>query len=473
MNNNMNNERQKKISKFLSLVLRHEPQAIGIDLDESGWVETRILLDALERHGRGISLDELRLVVENNDKKRFAFSEDQTRIRASQGHSVEVDLGYTPVQPPECLYHGTTDRFVEAIRAAGLQRRDRHHVHLSAQTDTAVSVGSRHGRPVLLTVHAGAMHRAGRAFYQSANGVWLTDEVPSEFIDFPRMVSEDRSEQRRNTRSIIARDTLAALEKGGYQTQTGRWIDFAAWQREAVSNSALLDAEAIGRRPLPEPASPADIAVTDESAMAAMARLAGAGCEDIGCLNFASAKNPGGGFLNGAQAQEEALARSSGLYPALLANPAYYERNRARRSALYLDLLQVAPGVPFFRDDEGGWLENPYRATVITAPAPNAGAVEQNEPESLGVLPEVLARRAELVLRLAASEGIRHLVLGAWGCGVFRNDPRLVAQTFARLLDQKGPWRSCFSSVIFAVYDRLAGQPVLNAFQRVFPENPT
>lgn len=473
MNNNMNNDRQKKISKFLSLVLRHEPQTIGITLGEAGWVDTNVLLEALARHGRGITLDELRLVVENNDKKRFAFNEDQSRIRASQGHSLEVDLGYTPVQPPEYLYHGTTDRFVEAIRATGLQRRDRHHVHLSAQTDTAVSVGSRHGKPVLLTVHAASMHRAGRAFYLSANGVWLTDEVPPEFIDFPRMVSEDRSEQRRNARSDIARDTLAVLEKGGYETQQGRWIDLAAWQREAVAGSVLLDADAIGKRSLPEAAGPAEIVVMDESTMAAMARLAGAGCERIGCLNFASAKNPGGGFLNGAQAQEEALARSSGLYPALLANPAYYERNRARRSALYLDLLQVAPGVPFFRDDEGGWLGNPYRATVITAPAPNAGAVEQNEPESLGILPDVLARRAELVLRLAASEGIRHLVLGAWGCGVFRNDPQVVAQTFARLLDHKGPWRSRFSSVVFAVYDRLAGQPVLNAFQRVFAEKST
>jgi putative RNA 2'-phosphotransferase len=174
-----------KTSKFLSLVLRHEPERVGLKLDEAGWVAVEDLLQAVNRHGVALSLDQLRHVVETNSKKRFAFSDDGLRIRASQGHSIEVDLQYPPQTPPDFLYHGTATRFLDAIRKDGLKKMDRHDVHLSAETKVTLQVGGRHGKPVLLTIRAGDMHRAGHVFRCSANGVWLVDHVPPQFIEFP------------------------------------------------------------------------------------------------------------------------------------------------------------------------------------------------------------------------------------------------------------------------------------------------
>ena len=174
-----------KLSKFLSLVLRHKPEEIGITLDEAGWVDVVVLLDAFERYGDRVSRAMLDEVVATSDKKRFAFSDDGTRIRASQGHSIEVELGYEPAVPPEYLFHGTATRFLEAVRKEGLKKMKRHHVHLSLDEKTASAVGTRHGKLAMLRVRAGEMHRAGVAFYVSANGVWLTDEVPAAHIDFP------------------------------------------------------------------------------------------------------------------------------------------------------------------------------------------------------------------------------------------------------------------------------------------------
>lgn len=174
-----------RTSKFLSLILRHEPERVGLTLGEAGWVEVDELLAAVSRHGKILTLEQLQHVVATSDKKRFAFSDDGQRIRASQGHSVEVDLGYAPQTPPEFLYHGTATRFLEAIRKDGLQRMDRHDVHLSAETKVTLQVGGRHGKPVLLIIRAGEMHRAGHVFRCSANGVWLVQHVSPGFIDFP------------------------------------------------------------------------------------------------------------------------------------------------------------------------------------------------------------------------------------------------------------------------------------------------
>jgi putative RNA 2'-phosphotransferase len=174
-----------KISKFLSLVLRHQPELIGLELDPQGWADVAELLDRAARHGKPITREQLEQAIATNDKQRFALSPDGTRIRANQGHSVEVDLGLVPQEPPELLYHGTARQFLEPIRAEGLVAGKRQHVHLSADVPTALKVGSRHGQPVPLTVRAGAMHRDGLAFYRSENGVWLTDNVPPEFIVFP------------------------------------------------------------------------------------------------------------------------------------------------------------------------------------------------------------------------------------------------------------------------------------------------
>lgn len=174
-----------KASKFLSLVLRHEPERIGLGLDSAGWVGVPELLAAANRHGLALTLQQLKHIVTTSDKKRFAFNADETRIRASQGHSIEVDLQYTPQVPPELLYHGTATRFLDSIRNQGLLKMQRHHVHLSAETLVTVQVGARHGKPALLTIRAGDMHRAGHVFYRSANGVWLVDHVPPQFIEFP------------------------------------------------------------------------------------------------------------------------------------------------------------------------------------------------------------------------------------------------------------------------------------------------
>jgi putative RNA 2'-phosphotransferase len=173
-----------KISKFLSLVLRHQPEKIGLSLDESGWTSVERLIEASRKHGVEFTLEELHNVVANNDKKRFSLSEDGLLIRANQGHSIEVELGYDPITPPEILYHGTAERFLNSIKQQGLVKGKRHHVHLSADTDTAVKVGQRHGKPVILTVKAGSMEQAGFVFYLSANGVWLTEHVPVQYLGF-------------------------------------------------------------------------------------------------------------------------------------------------------------------------------------------------------------------------------------------------------------------------------------------------
>jgi putative RNA 2'-phosphotransferase len=170
-------------SKFLSFVLRHRPDAIGLVLDETGWADIDDIL-RLAPPEQGLTRERIERAVAENDKQRFAISADGRRIRARQGHSIEVDLPLPAVAPPARLYHGTATRFVESIRREGLLKRDRQHVHLSADTDTATRVGARHGAPVVLIVHADAMAAAGHAFFLSENGVWLTGTVPAAFIDF-------------------------------------------------------------------------------------------------------------------------------------------------------------------------------------------------------------------------------------------------------------------------------------------------
>jgi putative RNA 2'-phosphotransferase len=177
-------ERHVRISKFLSLVLRHKPEKVGVTLDREGWVSVSRLLEAMESHGLRLTLDELHEVVRSNDKRRFSFSPDGLSIRASQGHSVKVELGYEPLEPPPTLYHGTAERFLPSIREQGLLRGHRHHVHLSEQEATAVVVGRRYGKPVILSIASGAMHADGHPFFRSANGVWLTEHVPTRYITF-------------------------------------------------------------------------------------------------------------------------------------------------------------------------------------------------------------------------------------------------------------------------------------------------
>jgi len=178
------NQHLVKTSKLLSLVLRHDPGAIGITLDEQGWVDVELLLEAIAvRKGKPVDRATLEEIVATNDKKRFAFSEDGKRIRASQGHSLNVDLDLQATEPPSELFHGTATRFLESIMEKGLIPGERQHVHLSADEITAHKVGSRHGKPVILKVDCRAMRVAGSEFFLSANGVWLTASVLPQFLE--------------------------------------------------------------------------------------------------------------------------------------------------------------------------------------------------------------------------------------------------------------------------------------------------
>jgi putative RNA 2'-phosphotransferase len=178
----MEHQRLVQISKTISKALRHKPESLGLKPTLSGWVEVNALLNALKQKGLGLSFAELEEVVTKNDKQRFSFDQSKQHIRANQGHSIAVDLGLTPLEPPKVLYHGTTQAALSSVLETGLQRMSRHHVHLSPDTQTALRVGSRHGKAVILQVAAGEMHQLGLAFFCSDNGVWLTDAVPPRFL---------------------------------------------------------------------------------------------------------------------------------------------------------------------------------------------------------------------------------------------------------------------------------------------------
>ena len=171
-----------KLGRFISLVLRHEPSAAGISLDENGWADVARLIEGVNRTGRSLDMEALERIVRENSKGRYSFSDDRTRIRANQGHSVAVDVELVAQMPPDVLYHGTATRFLQAILHDGLIPRGRQHVHLSADTATAENVGSRHGKPMVLAIDAAAMVRDGHIFWLSENGVWLCLQVPRQYV---------------------------------------------------------------------------------------------------------------------------------------------------------------------------------------------------------------------------------------------------------------------------------------------------
>ncbi len=174
-----------RVSKFLAKYLRHAPDELGLTLQPGGWVPVDDLLAAAGRQGFPITYDELVDCVETNDKKRFSFDESGDLIRANQGHSVDVDLQLEEREPPDVLYHGTVERFLPSILAEGLNKGNRHHVHLSRDRETARKVGARRGRPVILEVDSEGMHRDGHKFFLSANGVWLADSVLPAYLSMP------------------------------------------------------------------------------------------------------------------------------------------------------------------------------------------------------------------------------------------------------------------------------------------------
>jgi putative RNA 2'-phosphotransferase len=170
----------------VSLVLRHKPERIGLSLDRGGWAKVDELLLKANQAGVSLNKDLLQWVVDNNDKQRFSFSQDRQRIRANYGHSMPVDLDFAPSKPPVFLFHGTATRFLESIKRQGLVPRKRNHVHLSPDHQTAIMVGRRHGKPIVLTIRAGRMYERGFQFFCSTNAIWLTERVPAEHILFPQ-----------------------------------------------------------------------------------------------------------------------------------------------------------------------------------------------------------------------------------------------------------------------------------------------
>jgi len=178
----MNDTQKKKTSKFLSYVLRHHPELIGLNLDENGWANVEELIEKSTNDSQGFSFEELDEIVQTNDKKRFIFNDDKTKIRANQGHSIAIDLALKPQQPPEFLFHGTAQANINSILEKGIEKRNRQHVHLSQDKETATKVGMRHGKPVILTIKTKEMFKDGIQFYLSENNVWLTDFVDAKYI---------------------------------------------------------------------------------------------------------------------------------------------------------------------------------------------------------------------------------------------------------------------------------------------------
>jgi uncharacterized protein (TIGR02452 family) len=263
-------------------------------------------------------------------------------------------------------------------------------------------------------------------------------------------------------RIAIAEQTMSAIDAGRYVNAEHRSIDLGPLLAESAAGTVLHELGEPLRPPARSHATA--IAVTDESTVEAVIRLGGRAGGSLACLNFASAKHPGGGFLGGAHAQEESLARASALYACLQRQPSHYARNRDHPSAHYLDLAIFSPHVPFFRDDAGGWLERPMLASVITCAAPNASALRQQGAFDPAAVAATLRRRAAFVLAVAAHHGVEQLVLGAWGAGVFGNDPAVVAEAFAGALDAS--FAGAFAEVVFAIPG--AGRPNHDAFAARF-----
>jgi uncharacterized protein (TIGR02452 family) len=282
---------------------------------------------------------------------------------------------------------------------------------------------------------------------------------------------------QRSTRAQIARETLAILEEGRYRSPSGREVAVREAIEAAQARSVLhvpeqfedvfrqRDRILLGR----EDRQPVRFEVTNETTLSAARRLIRGGeAARVLALNFASAKNPGGGFLNGSQAQEESLARASGLYACIAPLREMYDTNRRFPSCLYTDHMIYSPDVPVFRDDADELLEQPYAVSFLTAPAVNAGAVRANEPHNVARIGEVMPSRIEKVLSLAVLHGHDALVLGAWGCGVFGNDPDRVAEWFSLYLNGEGRFRSAFRTVTFAVLDRTSEGTTIGPFARRF-----
>ncbi len=275
----------------------------------------------------------------------------------------------------------------------------------------------------------------------------------------------------RNSRAKIGRETVEIVDRGWYETGDGQRRDIAHLVADCLSDTKLYTPA--GLEALEVSAEPGQcetvFEVVNETSLSAGKRLVvERGLTSTLCLNFASAKNAGGGFLGGSQAQEESLARSSALYASLISQADYYETNRACGTALYTDHMIVSPNVPVFRDDDGEILNEPYLLSMVTSPAVNAGAVARNEPQRVEMIRPTMAERIAKLLAVALCHNYEHLILGAWGCGVFRNDPREIAELFAAALLGDDRFHQRFQSVTFAVLDGSADEQIVGPFRELF-----
>lgn len=272
----------------------------------------------------------------------------------------------------------------------------------------------------------------------------------------------------KQNRIELAQDTLRIIERGTYRNNLGKTVSIKTEIAAAVANSKLLrDEDFPAKFELTRNDAATQFELTDETTLEAAKRIAKENAdEDAFVLNFASAKNPGGGFLRGTIAQEESIAYASALYATLTPHAEMYDYNRRNATALYSDWMIYSPKVPVFRNDDGSLIQKSYLATFLTAPAVNAGAVRQNEPRKVDLIASINRERARKFLWIANRENHQTLILGAWGCGVFQNDPAEIARMFKDLLT--GEFENCFARVIMAIYDRTATKTVYNAFAEIF-----
>lgn len=278
-------------------------------------------------------------------------------------------------------------------------------------------------------------------------------------------------------RITIAQNTIQILDAGNYISPTGKQVDVAQSLKSCLTATKYYDPETLSKIQQEVLASQPQYLTTsfevknETSLMGAQRIFLSREYKKIGVLNFASAKNPGGGFLKGAHAQEESLARGSALYKSLLLCPEYYDFHRKDRSALYSDRMIYSANCPVFKRDDGTLLEEPYFVDFITSPAPNAGAIMRSKAGGLEKVPEVFHVRAAKLLSLAAYHNCDALILGAWGCGVFRNQPSMVAQMFADLLLVNGQFWGRFKKVIFSVLDSSKDKKTFIEFDERFCED--
>ena len=281
---------------------------------------------------------------------------------------------------------------------------------------------------------------------------------------------------KQTQRVTAAKNTLEIIERGHYTNSAGREVPLRTAIDRCVGGSKLylpeeLDTVRDAVLAQPKPFATTRFELCNETTLEGALRVVRGGeFSRVAALNFASARNPGGGFLGGAQAQEESIARSSALYPSLQACFAFYEYHRAMESLLYTDRMIYSPQCPVFRTDDGALLDEPYCVSIITSPAPNAGAMQRNQAHDLVKIPAVFRERTAKLLALAVEQACDALILGAWGCGCFRNSPAVVASTFRELLAPGAAFHGRFKFVLFSVYDTAERLPIYTEFAKQLEE---